>query len=134
MNRTRRKTFSLLLALCMVLTLLPTTAFATVAESDVASIEDTGYATLAEAVEAAQAGDTIKLIKDVSVGAGEYITIDKNVVIDGDGNKIIKTAADGNDYGMGILAITSASGATVMDVVFEGLEKFDSQETAVYLY
>ena len=56
---------------------------AEVAETDVASIGDTGYATLQAAVDAAVDGDTIKLLKDAS-GSGIiiYEKNAKNITID----------------------------------------------------
>ena len=47
----------------------------------VASVNGTYYATLAEAVEAANEGDTITLLKGIVVEAGETLTLDKDVKI-----------------------------------------------------
>ena len=58
----KRRLLSAFLAVMMVLTMAPV-AFA-VNEGDVAKIGDTGYATLAEAVNAAGNGSTITLLKD----------------------------------------------------------------------
>ena len=68
----RKKLLAAVLALVMVFTLLPTWAFATDSDSDVAKIGDDGYPTLAEAIEAAQDGDTVTLLKDAE-GAGIII-------------------------------------------------------------
>ncbi|WP_458863295.1 S-layer homology domain-containing protein [Acidaminobacterium chupaoyuni] len=124
MNRTRRKTFSLLLALCMVLTLLPTTAFATVAESDVASIEDTGYATLAEAAAAAQSGQTITLLRDVELADtttaanASVITLPDGVTLDGDDYTISVGAFANQSHVLGFTAGTT--GITVKDITIDG--------------
>ena len=62
-----KKTLAIMLALIMVLALVPTVAFA---ETYVARIGETDYATLGEAVKAAKSGDTITL------GEGEYTLYD----------------------------------------------------------
>jgi len=53
----------------------------TVVEKDVAKIGETGFASLAEAITAAQAGDTITFLADIT----EDVTISKNLTIDGAG-------------------------------------------------
>ena len=66
----KKRLSSVLLCLCMVLTLLPISALATgEPATNVAKIGDTEYATLDAAVTAAQSGDTIVLTKDCS-GSG----------------------------------------------------------------
>ena len=62
-----KKTLAIMLALIMVLAFVPTVAFA---ETYVARIGETDYATLGEAVKAANSGDTITL------GEGEYTLYD----------------------------------------------------------
>ena len=62
-----KKTLALILTFIMVLALVPTVAFA---ETYVARIGETDYATLGEAVKAAKSGDTITL------GEGEYTLYD----------------------------------------------------------
>lgn len=62
-----KKTLAIMLALIMVLALVPTVAFA---ETYVARIGETDYATLGEAVKDAKSGDTIML------GEGEYSLYD----------------------------------------------------------
>lgn len=93
----KKKLCSILLALTMVLTLLPVSALAeegTPAEapagestpteapaaSNVAKIGDQEYATLAKAVEAAESGATITLLKDATEGA--IIPADKTITLD----------------------------------------------------
>lgn len=83
----RKRFFASLLSLCMVVSLLPGTAFAT-GDGNVAKIGNTEYATLAQAVEAAQGGETITLLKDCSGGgigtfqSGEGKILVKNFTID----------------------------------------------------
>ena len=56
-----------------------------------AKIGNTGYETLAAAIEAAQAGETIVLLRDVT--ASDIITINKAITLDGNGKKLTSTAA-----------------------------------------
>ena len=59
-----KKTFLVLLSVCMVMTMMPSAVFA--AEGDVAQIGETTYATLDEAVAAAEDGGTIELLTDAT--------------------------------------------------------------------
>lgn len=93
----KKKLCSILLALTMVLTLLPVSALAegeapaeapagestpteAPAASNVAKIGNQEYATLAKAVEAAESGATITLLKDATEGA--IIPADKTITLD----------------------------------------------------
>ena len=85
----KKKLCSILLALTMVLTLLPVSALADVgapaeapATSNVAKIGDHEYATLAEAVNAAESGTTITLLSDVTNGDGVIVPSSKNFTLD----------------------------------------------------
>lgn len=96
----KRKLCSVLLALCMVLTLLPVSAMAeggapagddaapveAPAAGNVAKIGDKEYATLAKAVEAAESGVTITLLSDVALDS--TLTLDKNLILDLNGHMI----------------------------------------------
>ncbi|MFR8531589.1 MAG: hypothetical protein ACLVDB_10855 [Anaeromassilibacillus sp.] len=64
----KTRLFSGLIALCMLLTFLPTTAFA--ADGDVAQVGDKTYATLDQAVEEAPEGSTITLLQDCELTKG----------------------------------------------------------------
>lgn len=64
----RKKLFAILMSAMMMVSFMPSVAFAAVADTDVAQIGDQGYATLADAIKAANSDDTIKLF------AGEYTT------------------------------------------------------------
>lgn len=97
----KRKLCSVLLALCMVLTLLPVSALAeggaeagesapaeVPAASNVAKIGDQEYATLADAVDAVQTDKTeteIVLLKDY-IGSGIKVVAGKNIVFNLNGN------------------------------------------------
>lgn len=102
----KRKLCSVLLALCMVLTLLPVSALAddgapagestpteAPAASNVAKIGDKEYATLAKAVEAAKDGETVTLAGDVTVT--EPIKVTKSMTLDLNGH--VLTAATASD-------------------------------------
>ena len=78
-----KKLLAMLLALVMALGLC-VTAWAT--EGNEASIGETEYATLAEAVSKAKDGDTVTLLKNVTVS--DTITIGKLITIDGKNNTI----------------------------------------------
>ena len=94
--RTKR-IFSIILSLAVALTMMPMSALAAdgsssvgnaVAEGGAAQIGDTVYSTLPDAVNAAQDGDTIKLLADYKTaeGTGEEeesgLTITKSVTLD----------------------------------------------------
>ena len=74
----KRRILSLVMALCMMLTLLPMNVFATGDSSDnanlqssetvVARIGETPYTSLQKAIEAVQDGETITLIADIDLG------------------------------------------------------------------
>ena len=76
----KKKISAILLALVMALCLLPAAAFA--ADGDVAQVGEQTYATVAEAIEAAKDGGTVKLLKDVAepitIPAGYTVTLDLN--------------------------------------------------------
>ena len=80
------------MALALCLTLLPASAWAAETEGGAAQIGDTVYSTLPDAVNAAQDGDTVKLLADYKTaeGAGEEgddgLTITKSVTLDLNGH------------------------------------------------
>ena len=99
----KRKFLSILLTLAMALTLLPTAAMAEGETADpVAQIGNTTYATLKDAIDAATAGQTVKLVADVT----EDITIPtgKNITLDLGNSKLTNKSGD---------TITVALGATL---------------------
>ena len=79
MKKTRKILIALLLVTLMLVVAIPT-AFAQ-DDNSVAQIGETYYETLAEAIAAAQDGDTITVIADVS---GETVTVNKNLTITGE--------------------------------------------------
>lgn len=79
-----KKFLSLLTVAAMMLTTCSVTALA--ADGDVAQIGNTTYATLYDAVDAANSGDTIKLIGDAE--NTKQLLIGKNITLDLNGNKL----------------------------------------------
>lgn len=84
----KRKLLSILLTLCLAFSLLPTAALAEGGEAsgNVAKIGEQGYATLAEAVEKADSGATVTLLKDTAVSA--MIMLKKSLTLNLNGHKL----------------------------------------------
>lgn len=81
----KRKLLSVLLTLCLAFSLLPTAALAD-GETAVAKVGVTEYATLAEAVEKADSGATVTLLKDTAVSA--MIMLKKSLTLNLNGHKL----------------------------------------------
>ena len=86
----KKRVLSAFMALALCLTLLPATALAEGTEGGAAQIGETVYSTLPEAVNAAQDGDTIKLLVDYGVDGGSLptIAVTKSVTLDLNGHGI----------------------------------------------
>ena len=91
----KKRVLSMFMALALCLTLLPAPAWAAEADAPVggaAQIGETVYSTLPEAVNAAQDGDTIKLLADYETAEGSGgeeesgLTITKSVTLDLNGH------------------------------------------------
>ena len=91
----------------------------------VAKVGDTYYKTLADAVAAAQDGDTITLLKDAELTS--TLNLAKNITIDGQGNYTIKAANNftvGKDKDNKTCCVLYVSGeVTLKDVTVNGNEK-----------
>lgn len=85
----KRKLLSVLLTFCLAFSLLPTAALADEGEAsgNVAKIGEQGYATLAEAIAAANDGQTVKMLNNTKVTQEIYFS-DKTITLDLNG-KII---------------------------------------------
>lgn len=81
----KRKLLSILLTFCLAFSLLPTAALAD-GETAVAKVGVTEYATLAEAVEKADSGATVTLLKDTAVSA--MIMLQKSLTLNLNGHKL----------------------------------------------
>ena len=97
MRKIKKQLFNFLMTLCLLMTLLPATAFA--AEGDVAQIGDTTYATLDEAVAAAAEGDTIILLSDATTNG---LNLSKTLTIQGADNLEKKPTITFNQYGIAL--------------------------------
>ena len=99
-----KRLLALLLSAIMVFGMMPTMAFAaedenagidTVATGNVAKVGNTEYATIAAAIAAATAGDTVTVIENIS---DEAVTVDKNLTITGTATlNNVSINADGAD-------------------------------------
>ena len=76
----------------------------------VATIGDAGFETLASAINKAKAGDTIKLLRDVT--ASEIITIDKAITLDGNGKTLTSTAGRA-------INVSGANGVTIKNLTID---------------
>ena len=132
-----------MLCIVVMMCFMPTMAFADGgsgsapqtgnAETTVAKIGDTEYATLAEAVAAAKENETVVITKDLTINLeADKATVNKNITIDGDGNTIT-VVGDNKDYGSGPIYITSTNGATIKNITFKQLKDLDGQEAAIYI-
>ena len=164
MSKTRmgKRVASLLLSLVMMLSLLPTTVYATEgadtgditdeivgqantsvantegtgepgstgegkdggeagnkAETCVAQVDGTQYATLEEAVKAAENGNTVSLLDNVTLNT--TLTVAKNITIDVGGFTLkVSTSGDGISVENATLTLTGDNGAYVFDCTASG--------------
>ena len=87
----KHKLLSILLCLAMALSLLPTAALAD--EGNVAEVNSTGYSTLADAINAAGTGATVKLLADINTPETTY-KITKSLTIDLNGKTVTGSGYD----------------------------------------
>ena len=92
----KAKFLSVLLALTMVLSLLPTDVLASAGEgctdencTHVAAIGDMHYDSLQDAIDAAQNGATVKLLNNIDLGL--TVSVGKKIILDMNGKKISNT-------------------------------------------
>ena len=122
----KRKLLSILLTLCLAFSLLPTAALADGGEAsgNVAKIGEQGYATLAEAIAAANDGDTITLLGDVDL-AKTLIIKDKTITLDLNG-KTISNSTDiwnENTYSWSLISVRDNGDLTINDTAGGGTLK-----------
>lgn len=122
----RRKFLSVVLCVCMMLTMAP---FAFAEEGDgesniaVAKIGDTTYTTFDSALDNAKAGDTITLLENVTVHDADETssrtTIDKSIILDLNGKTIFGPNNMGaNNYNFAVLYISADT--TIIDSASNG--------------
>ena len=88
-----------------------------VAKDYVAQIGETKYETLAEAVEAAQNGETVKLLADIDLA--DQVEITKSLTLDLNG-KTISNTTDIWNTNMGAWSLISVQGAAVVTITGDG--------------
>ena len=111
-----KKVLVIIFALCFTLTACSksTTDGGTIAPGDEASIGNTGYATLQEAIKAVADDDIVTLLTDITLEAPVYIGSETSFTLDLNG----KTLDGGSNMaiqhdGTGVLSITDSSGGGV---------------------
>jgi parallel beta-helix repeat protein len=83
----------------------------------IAKIDDTVYATLAAAVKAAEAGDTITLLDDVVLTTGVNVPENKNITVNGQNHTITIDASAGQYvFGNGTVSTEGLKGASELTV------------------
>lgn len=108
------------------------------ATENVALAGKTYYPTLKEAIDAAEAGDTVTLLKDITVDMGDTnaaaIAITKDLTLDGNGKTIAAAAIEDKDNkGMGhILGIQGGANVKVRDLTIDGTDKSARHGIQVY--
>lgn len=95
---------------------------------NVALAGKTYYPTLKEAIDAAEAGDTVTLLKDITVDMGDKdaaaIAITKNLTLDGNGKTIAANKIIDTKEGMGhILGIQNGANVKVRDLTIDGTDR-----------
>lgn len=107
------------------------------ATENVALAGKTYYPTLKEAIDAAEAGDTVTLLKDITVDMGDKdaaaIAITKNLTLDGNGKTIAANKIIDTKEGMGhILGIQNGANVKVRDLTIDGTDKSARHGIQVY--
>ena len=123
----KHKLLSILLCLAMALSLLPTAALADgggTQTNDVAQIGSTGYATLQAAVNAANDGDTVKLLDNVDL-TETLIIKDKIITLDLNGKTISNSTNIWNEgtYSWSLISVRDKGNLTIDDTVGGGTLK-----------
>ena len=107
-----KKFFTYVFALAAILALCSLSVFAE--ESAVAKVGDTEYATLQEAIDAAQSGDTVTVLCDIELTGSLIISRNTNVVLDLNGKVISQSVECTSSYDMicnnGVLSIVDSYG------------------------
>lgn len=131
-----RKILSVLLAVVMILSMVSIGAFAE--ESAVAAIGDDTYSSLQAAVNAAENGQTVKLLDNIQISNGYYdgeaikVEAGKNIILDLNGKVLSQYV---KDPGMSGVAVAVRAGAvlTVVDSSEEQTGKISACSTVVQL-
>ena len=115
----KRKLLSVLLTLAMALALLSVSAMAE--GKEVAQIGETKYATLADAIAAAQDGNTVKLLGNVDL-AETLIIKDKTITLDLNGKTISNSTDIWNEsiYAWSLISVRDNGNLTIDDTAAGG--------------
>lgn len=105
------------------------------ATENVALVGKTYYPTLKEAIDAAEAGDTVTLLKDITVDMGDKnaaaIAIKKDLTLDGNGKTIAANKIDAEE-GMGHILGIQGANVKVRDLTIDGTDKSARHGIQVY--
>ncbi|MBE6611877.1 MAG: hypothetical protein E7632_05250 [Ruminococcaceae bacterium] len=143
----KKRILSVLLTALMLIGLFPTSVLA--ADSDVASLNGTEYATIQAAVEAAEDGDEITLISDIALTTESYVTnsdgyavfvnvANKAVTIDLNGKSVTVDASAADLTGakstmlLGVFSADDNSVLTLKDSVGTGSVTVNANDATVY--
>ena len=105
------------------------------ATENVALVGKTYYPTLKDAIVAAEAGDTVTLLKDITVDMDDKdaaaIAITKNLTLDGNGKTIAANKIDAKE-GMGHILGIQGANVKVRDLTIDGTDKSARHGIQVY--
>ena len=127
----KKRILSFLMALCLIVMLLPVAAYAA-EEGPEAAIGETNYGTLQEAINSAQDGDTIRVLRDISLTKDTLVTIapdtPKGITIDLNQ----KTISYPNDGEWGTAALTISKPIT-LNIKNGKIDAGDDDHTAIQI-
>ncbi len=125
----KKRILSFLMSLCLIMTLLPVATYAA-EEGSEAAIDETNYDTLQEAINSAQDGDTILILRDISLTKDALVTIasdtPKEITIDLNQ----KTISYPNDDEWGTAALTISKPIT-LNIKNGKIDVGDENHTAI---
>lgn len=102
---------------------------------NVALVGKTYYPTLKEAIDAAEKGDIVTLLKDITVDMGDKnaaaIAIEKDLTLDGNGKTIAANKIDAEE-GMGHILGIQGANVKVRDLTIDGTDKSARHGIQVY--
>ena len=105
-----KKLLVLMLTVVMLFAFGTVAVFASEAEEKAATVNGTEYTTIAEAITAAQAGETVTLLRDVTLS--EILVINKSITLDGNGKTLTSSAGRA-------INVTGANGVTIKNLTIK---------------
>ena len=106
-----------------------TTDLSKLGEASITTDGTTVYATLADAIKAAQDGDTVKLLKDVTVSDDNkgntqgILTITKNITLDGNGKTITSKQSTSDSQKASMINVEGTKNVTIKNLTIDSAEK-----------